>query len=151
MVLPGSEIPEWFGDKGIGSSLTIQLPSNCRQLKGIAFCLVFLLHLPSHDMPYEVDDRSYVHVEFDYHVKSKNGEQDGDDEVVLASQEERALLHCLKTSHSDHMILHYELELCYMGRKAGLWIRRPFELKSYGVYLHFDENLPAADKSLEEN
>ncbi|KAJ6291443.1 hypothetical protein OIU76_023503 [Salix suchowensis] len=40
MVLPGSEIPEWFGDKGIGSSLTIQLPSNCCQLKGIAFCLV---------------------------------------------------------------------------------------------------------------
>jgi Leucine-rich repeat (LRR) protein len=36
MVLPGSEIPEWFGDKGIGSSLTIQLPSNCHQLKGIA-------------------------------------------------------------------------------------------------------------------
>ncbi|KAB5512742.1 hypothetical protein DKX38_029770 [Salix brachista] len=51
MVLPGSEIPEWFGDKGIGSSLTIQLPSNSHQLKGIAFCLVFLLPLPSHDMP----------------------------------------------------------------------------------------------------
>ncbi|XP_011014770.1 PREDICTED: disease resistance protein RPS6-like [Populus euphratica] len=43
MVLPGSEIQEWFGDKGIGSSLTIQLPSNCLQLKGIAFCLIFLL------------------------------------------------------------------------------------------------------------
>ncbi|KAJ6348963.1 hypothetical protein OIU77_006534 [Salix suchowensis] len=49
MVLPGSEIPEWFGDKGIGSSLTIQLPSNCRQLKGIAFCLVYSSP-PSHDM-----------------------------------------------------------------------------------------------------
>ncbi|KAF9661743.1 hypothetical protein SADUNF_Sadunf19G0100300 [Salix dunnii] len=52
MVLPGSEIPEWFGDKGIGSLLTIQLPSNCHQLKGIAFCLVFLLPLLSHDMLY---------------------------------------------------------------------------------------------------
>ncbi|KAB5512739.1 hypothetical protein DKX38_029767 [Salix brachista] len=56
MILPGSEIPEWFGDKGIGSSLTIQLPSNCHQLKGIAFCLVFLLPLPSHDMLYGSDD-----------------------------------------------------------------------------------------------
>ena len=46
MVLPRSEIPEWFGDKGIGSSLTIQLPSNCHQPKGIAFYLVFLLPLP---------------------------------------------------------------------------------------------------------
>ena len=92
MVLSGSEIPEWFGDKGIGSSLTIQLPSNCHQLKGIAFCLVFLLPLPSHDMLYEFVDRSYVHVYFDYHVKSKNGEHDGDDEVIFASRERRALL-----------------------------------------------------------
>ncbi|KAB5512683.1 hypothetical protein DKX38_029711 [Salix brachista] len=45
MVLPGSEIPEWFGDKGIGSSLTIQLPSNCHQLKGIAFCLLYSLRV----------------------------------------------------------------------------------------------------------
>ena len=162
MVLPGSEIPEWFGDKGIGSSLTIQLPSNCHQLKGIAFCLVFLLPLPSND------DRSLVHVYFENHVKSKNGEHDGDDEAVFASRG-RLLLDCLKTCDSDHMILHYELELVNhlrkysgnevtfkfyhklynMGRKPRLRIRRPFELKSCGVYLHFDENLPA-DKSSEE-
>ncbi|KAL3565683.1 hypothetical protein D5086_033729, partial [Populus alba] len=107
MVLPGSEIPGWFGGEGIGSSVTIQLPSNCNRLKGIAFCLVFLLPLPSHDF----DDRSYVHVYFDYHVKSKNGEHDGDDEAVLASEKTRALSFDLKTCDSDHMILRYELEL----------------------------------------
>ncbi|XP_073262964.1 disease resistance protein Roq1-like isoform X1 [Populus alba] len=69
MVLPGSEIPEWFGDKGIGSSLAIQLPSNCHQLKGIAFCLVFLVPLPFHKVYYN------------YHVKGKNGKHD---EVVFA-------------------------------------------------------------------
>ena len=116
MVLPGSEIPEWFGDKGIGSSLTIQLPSNCRQLKGIAFCLVFLLHLPSHDMPYEVDDDSDVHVYLDYHGKSKNSEHDGDDEVVLAYQKS-LILRYLMTCGSDHMTLHYELELVNHLRK----------------------------------
>jgi hypothetical protein len=52
----------------------MQLPSNCHQLKGIAFCLVFLLPLPSHDMPNEVDDLFPVEFRFDYHVKSKNGE-----------------------------------------------------------------------------
>jgi hypothetical protein len=170
MVLPGSEIPEWFGDKGIGSSVTIQLPSNCHQLKGIAFCLVFLPPRHSHDMPYEFDDRSYVHVNFDYHVKSKNGENDGDDEVVLASQGGLAVLGAWKTCDSDHMSLHYSLGLVYFlrkysgnevtfkfyhsihnhGRKVGHEIRRPSELKSCGVYLHFDENRPA-DKSSEEN
>ncbi|KAB5512748.1 hypothetical protein DKX38_029776 [Salix brachista] len=67
MILPGSEIPEWFGDKGIGSSLTIQLPSNCHQLKGIAFCLVFLLPLPSHDMLYATE---YLRINLDSHVKN---------------------------------------------------------------------------------
>jgi len=164
MVLPGSEIPEWFGDKGIGSSLTIQLPSNSHQLKGIAFCLVFLLPLPSHDMLYEFVDRSYVHVYFDYHVKSKNGEHDGDDEGVFASQGSRALSLNLKTCDSDHMILRYELELVnhlrqYSGNevtfkfhhhevdnrggKVGQEIQKPFKLKNCGVYLHFDENLLA--------
>ncbi|KAI9377683.1 hypothetical protein POPTR_019G097720v4 [Populus trichocarpa] len=163
MVLLGSEIPEWFGDKGIGSSLTIQLPSNCHLLKGIAFCLVFLLPLPSQDMPCEVDDDSYVHVYFDCHVKSKNGESDGGDEIVFGSQERRALLYLLETCDSDHMFLHYELglvnhlrkysgnevtfkfyhEVYNQGRKLGHEIRKPFKLKNCGVYLHFDENLPA--------
>jgi hypothetical protein len=169
MVLPGSEIPEWFGDKGIGSSLTMQLPSNCHQLKGIAFCLVFLLPLPSHDMPYEVDDDIDVNLYLDYHVKSKNGEHDGDDEVVLASGERCHLTSKMKTCDSDHMVLHYmalryELELVNrlrkysgnevtfkfyhhevvnMARKVGNEIQRPFKLKSCGVYLHFGENLPA--------
>jgi hypothetical protein len=160
MVLPGSEIPEWFGDKGIGSSLTIQLPSNCHQLKGIAFCLVFLLPPPSQDMPYEVHDDINVNLYLDYHVKSKNSEHDGDDEVVLASQNS-FLSPYLRTCDSDHMILHYELELAnhlrkYSGNEVTFkfywgWMqdhesRRPFELKSCGVYLHFDENLRADKK-----
>jgi hypothetical protein len=162
MVLPGSEIPEWFGDKGIGSSLTIQLPSNCHQLKGIAFCLVFLLPPPSQDMPYEVDDDVNVdfnvHLNLDYHVKSKNSEHDGDDEVVIDSKKSLLSRYLISTCDSDHMILHYELELVnhlskysgnevtfkfYWRRIGGHKSRRPFELKSWGVYLHFDENLPA--------
>ena len=137
MVLPGSEIPEWFGDKGIGSSLTIQLPSNCHQLKGIAFCLVFRLP-PSHDMPYKVNGRSDVHVYLDYHGKSKNSEHD--------------LSFSLKTCDSDHMILYYDLKLVnhlreYSSNEVTFKFyhkgRKPFELKNCGVYLHFDENLPA--------
>jgi len=163
MVLPGSEIPEWFSDKGIGSSLTIQLPSNCHQLKGIAFCLVFLLPLPSHEMLYEFDDHPEVRVYFDCHVKSKKGEHDGDDEEVFVSKKSYSIFNFLKTCDSDHMFLHYELELVnhfrkYSGNevtfkfyhevdngstKVGHEIRKPCELKSCGVYLHLDENLQA--------
>ncbi|XP_061943602.1 disease resistance protein RPP2B-like [Populus nigra] len=152
MVLPGSEIPEWFGEKGIGSSLTIQLPSNCRQLKGIAFCLVFLLPIPSNN------DFSLVDVYFENHVKSKNGENDED---VLASRKRFSLLHHLVSCGSDHMILHYDPGLGnhfrkYSGNEVTFKFyhdvdsRRALALKSWGVYLHFDENLPA-DKSSEEN
>ncbi|KAH8480153.1 hypothetical protein H0E87_030407 [Populus deltoides] len=176
MVLRGSEIPEWFGDKGIGSSVTIQLPSNCHQLKGIAFCLVFLLPLPSQDtLYYEFGDRYDAKVYCDYHVKSKNGEHDGDDEVVLASGNTYVMTFNMKKWDSNHMVLHYISNFILVnrlhlreysgnevtfkfyhsihnhhGRKVGHEIRRPFELKSWGVYLHFDENLPA-DKSSEEN
>ncbi|KAL3565759.1 hypothetical protein D5086_033805 [Populus alba] len=151
MVLPGSEIPEWFGDKGIGSSLTIQLPSNCHQLKGIAFCLVFLFPLPFHN-----DRRFDALIHCDYHVKSKNDEHDGDYEVVFASQERHAPSYSLKTCDSDHMILLYELQLVnHLRKHAGNEVTfefcqgcgrhetgRPVEFKSCGVYLHFDENLP---------
>ncbi|KAL9345329.1 hypothetical protein Peur_063004 [Populus x canadensis] len=142
MVIPGSEIPEWFGDKGVGSSLTIQLPSNRHQLKGIAFCLVFLLPPPSQDL--------YC----DYHVRYKNGEHDAAFRKVISKK--------LGTCDSDHMILQYRLvnqlreysanEVIFKfylleedskGRMVGDESRRPFELKSWGVYLHFDENLPA--------
>ncbi|KAJ6348956.1 hypothetical protein OIU77_006531 [Salix suchowensis] len=161
MILPGSEIPEWFGDKGIGSSLTIQLPSNCHQLKGIAFCLVFLLPLPSHDMLYGSDDHREVRIYFDCHIKSKNVDGDVDDDEVFVSKKSYTIYNFLKTCDSDHMFLHYELEFVdhfrkYSGNevifkfynevdngktKVGHDIREPCKLKSCGVYLHFDENL----------
>jgi hypothetical protein len=119
-----------------------------------------LLPPPSQDMPYEVHDDINVNLYLDYHVKSKNSEHDGDDEVVLASQNS-FLSPYLRTCDSDHMILHYELELAnhlrkYSGNEVTFkfywgWMqdhesRRPFELKSCGVYLHFDENLRADKK-----
>ncbi|GAY44838.1 hypothetical protein CUMW_084950 [Citrus unshiu] len=42
IVLPGSEIPDWFSNQSSGSSICIQLPphSFCRSLIGFAFCAV---------------------------------------------------------------------------------------------------------------
>ncbi|XP_024043494.1 TMV resistance protein N isoform X3 [Citrus clementina] len=42
IVLPGSEIPDWFSNQSSGSSIRIQLPphSFCRNLIGFAFCAV---------------------------------------------------------------------------------------------------------------
>ncbi|KAJ6696716.1 hypothetical protein OIU85_003101 [Salix viminalis] len=112
MVLPGSEIPEWFGDKGIGSSLTIQLPSNCHQLKGIAFCLVFLLPLLSHDMLY-ASKLKFSKIYLECHVQSKNGDSanDEDDEskYKLLQYNVYGRFSILNSCDSDHMFLHYEL------------------------------------------
>ncbi|KAJ6422005.1 hypothetical protein OIU84_027023 [Salix udensis] len=151
MVLPGSEIPEWFGDKGIGSSLTIQLPSNCHQLKGIAFCLVFLLPLPSHES-------HFFTIYIECHVQSKNGDGDGDGDEVFFPKGTYIKYKFLNSSHSDHMFLHYGLGFVdplrkYSGKEVtfkfcnivsngkGHVIRKPCKLKSCGVYLHFDENI----------
>ncbi|KAK9200653.1 hypothetical protein WN944_015851 [Citrus x changshan-huyou] len=42
IVLPGSEIPDWFRNQSSGSSIRIQLPAHsfCRNLIGFAFCAV---------------------------------------------------------------------------------------------------------------
>ncbi|GAY32681.1 hypothetical protein CUMW_274140 [Citrus unshiu] len=42
IVLPGSEIPDWFSHQNSGSSICIQLPQHsfCRNLIGFAFCAV---------------------------------------------------------------------------------------------------------------
>ncbi|KAJ6422001.1 hypothetical protein OIU84_027021 [Salix udensis] len=134
MVLPGSEIPEWFGDKEIGSSLTIQLPSNCHKLKGIAFCLAFLLPLLSHDMLYEFD---YLRIYLQCHVESKNGDGACDDDFVFSNRHfttykflktcdsDHMCLQCdlyhtvniFNSCHSDNMFLHYELGFVELLRK----------------------------------
>ncbi|KAG5222153.1 protein SUPPRESSOR OF npr1-1, CONSTITUTIVE [Salix suchowensis] len=106
---------------GIGSSLTIQLPSNCHQLKGIAFCLVFLLPLLSHDMLYEFD---FFRIYLKCHVESKNG----DDPLR-------------KYSGKEVTFKFYNI----MSNGKGHVIRKPCKLKSCGVYLHFDENIRADD------
>ncbi|KAJ6348966.1 hypothetical protein OIU77_006537 [Salix suchowensis] len=171
MVLPGSEIPEWFGDKGIGSLLTIQLPSNCHQLKGIAFCLVFLLPLLSHDMLY-ASKLNFSKIYLECHVESKNDDvagDDDDDESKYKFLDHTFLQYNLRdkfsifnSCHSDHMFLHYELELDFvdplrkysgkevtfkfynrMSNRKSHDIRKPCKLKSCGVYLHFDENIRA--------
>ncbi|KAB5512646.1 hypothetical protein DKX38_029674 [Salix brachista] len=111
MVLPGSEIPEWFGDKGIGSSLTIQLPSNCHQLKGIAFCLVFLPSLLSDEFDYFKFD--YFGTSLESHAESKNG----DGAEVLKTCELHHTSSIFNLCHSDHMFLHYEREFVYLLEK----------------------------------
>jgi len=95
--------------------------------------------------------------EFKWFYQGVKFQNDGDDEVVLASQKRLHLFSSFsRTCDSDHMILHYELELVnhlrkYSGNEVTFkfyWegmedheSRRPFKLKSWGVYLHFDENL----------
>ncbi|KAJ6291441.1 hypothetical protein OIU76_023502 [Salix suchowensis] len=183
MVLPGSEIPEWFGYKGIGSSLTIQLPSNCHQLKGIAFCLVFLLPLPFHKF-------HFLRIYLECHVECKNGDgASADNDEGFYSKRTYTNYKFLKTCdsdhmflqydlydtfgifkscHSDHMFLHYELGFVdalrkYSGKEVtfkfynelrnskGRVIRKPYELKSCGVYLHFDENIRVDDTLFVKN
>ncbi|KAG5224784.1 disease resistance protein [Salix suchowensis] len=183
MVLPGSEIPEWFGYKGIGSSLTKQLPSNCHQLKGIAFCLVFLLPLPFHKF-------HFLRIYLECHVECKNGDgASADNDEGFYSKRTYTNYKFLKTCdsdhmflqydlydtfgifkscHSDHMFLHYELGFVdalrkYSGKEVtfkfynelrnskGRVIRKPYELKSCGVYLHFDENIRVDDTLFVKN
>ncbi|KAH9727025.1 Disease resistance-like protein DSC1 [Citrus sinensis] len=43
LILPGSEIPEWFSNQNSGSEITLQLPRHCCQnLIGFALCVVLV-------------------------------------------------------------------------------------------------------------
>ncbi|XP_048435988.1 TMV resistance protein N-like [Pyrus x bretschneideri] len=42
IVIPGSEIPEWFSNQSVGHSVNVELPPpSCTNWLGIAFCVVF--------------------------------------------------------------------------------------------------------------
>ena len=57
IILPGSEIPEWFSNQSSGSLLTLQMPQHCRQtLVGFAFCAV-LVSCDSERSGFDVDFR----------------------------------------------------------------------------------------------
>ena len=46
MIIPGSEIPEWFSHQRGGALVNLQVPSDLRnkKLMGLAICAVFILH-----------------------------------------------------------------------------------------------------------
>ena len=54
IVIPGSEIPEWFGHQSLGATVNIKEPYShlCNELIGIAVCVVFcsLEHHPPHQI-----------------------------------------------------------------------------------------------------
>ncbi|CAK7323557.1 unnamed protein product [Dovyalis caffra] len=156
MILTGSEIPEWFSGQGVGSSVTIQFPSNCQQLKGFAFSIAFLF--PSNCQQL----KSEVSTELCCRVKTKNGEHEG---FICVSIQDRTPF------YSDHMLLQYEAAVSenqfskffgkenVFGKYSGNEVTfefHPFNMlctkgeieklckvKRCGVYLHFDENLPS--------
>ena len=50
IILPGSEIPGWFCDQSMGSSVAIKLPTNCHQHNGFAFGMVFVFPDPPSEL-----------------------------------------------------------------------------------------------------
>ncbi|KDO40698.1 hypothetical protein CISIN_1g0007802mg [Citrus sinensis] len=68
IVLPGSEIPDWFSNQSSGSSICIQLPphSSCRNLIGFAFCAV----LDSKKVDSDCFRYFYVSFQFDLEIKT---------------------------------------------------------------------------------
>ncbi|KAK9200665.1 hypothetical protein WN944_015863 [Citrus x changshan-huyou] len=71
IILPGSEIPEWFSNQSSGSLLTLQMPRHCRQtLVGFAFCAV-LVSCDSERSGFDVDFR------YSFETKTLGGRKRG--------------------------------------------------------------------------
>ncbi|KAH9782909.1 Disease resistance-like protein DSC1 [Citrus sinensis] len=98
IVLPGSEIPDWFSNQSSGSSIRIQLPphSFCRNLIGFAFCAVL-------DFKQLYSDRFryfYVYCRSDLEIKTLSETK----HVHLGYN-----LHSIQDPHdSDHVILGFK-------------------------------------------
>lgn len=157
---PGSEIPHWFINRSWGSSVAIQLPSDCHKLKAIAFCLIVHHTVPLNDLPQE--DKA-INIKWQCHAKRNNCEQD---DMIFRTECEIYNFKDSKMHDSDHMLLWHEnwredsfskysdKEITfefYPKAKAKSFDRNTSEMelreiekhckvKSCGVYLLFDEN-----------
>ncbi|GAY65110.1 hypothetical protein CUMW_238710 [Citrus unshiu] len=93
IILPGSEIPEWFSNQSSGSSITVQPPQNCcRNLIGFALCAVldYNERIPS--------GFSSVFCEYRFEVNALSGiEHVYENCLILASTHELI--------DSDHVVL----------------------------------------------
>lgn len=127
IILPGSQIPQWFCHRSMGSSLTIQLPLNCHELWGIIFCIVVTPH-------------QLISFPCQCHAKGNNGG------VIFSSLCPE--LSSLKLDKSDHIVLWHECiekdlysgnEVTFEFYKQGEKIEHS-KVKSCGIHLLFDEN-----------
>ena len=57
VVIPGSEVPNWFRHQSVGASINLELPSYlCKPFRGIALCAVFgpHQHRPPNHLSYDL-------------------------------------------------------------------------------------------------
>ena len=57
VVIPGSEVPNWFRHQSVGASINLEVPSNLfKQFRGIALCAVFgpNQHRPPNHLTYDL-------------------------------------------------------------------------------------------------
>ncbi|KAB5512476.1 hypothetical protein DKX38_029504 [Salix brachista] len=95
IILPGSEIPGWFSDQSMGSSVAIKLPTNCHQHNGFAFGMVFV----SPDPPTELQcNRIFI---CECH---SGGENDEHHDVIFNLS---TCAYELRSVESDQMLLLY--------------------------------------------
>jgi len=157
---PGSEIPHWFFNRSWGSSVAIQLPSDCHKLKAIAFCLIVHHTVPLNDL---LQEDKAINIKWQCHAKSNNCEHD---DIIFKTECEIYNFQDSKMRDSDHMLLWHEnwkedsfskysdKEITfefYPKAKAKSFDRNTSEMelreiekhckvKSCGVYHLFDEN-----------
>uniref|UniRef100_A0A2K1WQT0 ADP-ribosyl cyclase/cyclic ADP-ribose hydrolase n=1 Tax=Populus trichocarpa TaxID=3694 RepID=A0A2K1WQT0_POPTR len=95
IILPGSEIPGWFCDQSMGSSVAIKLPTNCHQHNGFAFGMVFVFP----DPPTELQcNRIFI---CECHAR---GENDEHHDVIFNLS---TCAYELRSVESDQMLLLY--------------------------------------------
>ncbi|CAK7323552.1 unnamed protein product [Dovyalis caffra] len=135
---PGSEMPEWFGEQSMGSSVSVKLPEHIRGVKGIAFCIVLAWEKPTslHDFCY---DNS---VTVTCNILGDEGEFISCS--TIASNE------CIHLEESNHVLLHYDPSrtLCrslYCSEKVSFQFHPhgPYKVNQCGVllvYEHYDDN-----------
>ena len=152
VVIPGSEVPDWFGHKSEGASINLEVPSSLfKQFRGIALCAVF--RPPQHRPPNH--RRYYLYDEFALSCYfAANGDAfypqpviEFSEEIDMVESDHRWFMYLLPNFFGEEFLQIADGSSCQLEFTFASQDPR-IEIKKCGVHLVYEEEIEDLKQSM---